>query len=449
MTRSASAKASLVSEPVTSPLQPAGPVGGDAVPAGQLVDLGVHVAHAGVDARLVQVGQHHRDFELPGEQQADLRGHQASPDHADLGHRPRQRLVRGAGRAPGALLGQVEGVQAGCQLIAHDQVGQGLVLGGERLVPAAVLRRRDQLQRPVGGGGSTVQLAVGEEPGRADGGVPVFVNGGPADDDAAGQHAGRPAQRLLQEVGGLEHGVRDAELEGLRAAQHPVLAERVLDDDLQRPGRADQPGQQVGAAPARHQAEERLGQRHGRDTGRDRAVRAVQRDLDPAAHRRAVDERERRDVQLAQAAEHRVAEPADALGLVPAADQADPLEVGADREDERLAGDADRGDVVPGGHRVDGVVQLEQARGAERARLGVVEAVVQGDQGERPSAAGQVDVTDVGVRDDLARVQGPDRGGVAELFDAGHRFPSFASCCMFSQRTVAPMPIPMHIVVRP
>ncbi len=42
----------------------------------------------------------------------DLRGHQPGPDHADLRHRPGQRFVRGAGRAPGPLLGQVERVQA-------------------------------------------------------------------------------------------------------------------------------------------------------------------------------------------------------------------------------------------------------------------------------------------------------------------------------------------------
>lgn len=417
----------------------------------------MHVAHARVDPGLVQVGQHHRHLELAGEQQADLRGHQAGSDHADLGHRAGQGLGRRAGRVPGPLLGQVEGVQPSAQLIAHDQVGQRLVLGGEALVPAAVPGPGDQVQRAVGGGRGAVQLAVGAEPARGDGGVPVrgVSDRRALDDELAGEHTGGPAQRLLQEVGRLEHGVGHPQLEGLRAAQHLVLAERVLDDDLQRRGRADQPGQQVGPAPAGHQAEEALRQRDGRDAGRDRAVRAVQRDLHAAAHRRAVDERERGDVQLAEAAENRVPEPANHPGLVPVPDQADALKIGADREDERLPGQADRDDVVPGRHRVQGVVQLQQAGRAERAGLGVVEAVVQGDQGQRAGAAGQLDVADVRVRDDLSRELGPDRRTVPQLLDTAHFVPpsvspwEFSRSPVFSQRTVAPMPIPMHIVVSP
>jgi hypothetical protein len=122
----------------------------------------------------------------------------------------------------------------------------------EALVPAAVPGPGDQVQPAVGGGRGAVQLAVGEEPGRDDGGVPV--RGGSdrrtLDDEAAGEHTGGPAQRLLQEVGRLEHGIGHPQPEGLRAAQHLVLAERVLDDDLQRPRRADQVRQQIGAAPA-------------------------------------------------------------------------------------------------------------------------------------------------------------------------------------------------------
>ena len=97
-----------------------------------------------------------------------------------------------------------------------------------------------------------------------------------------------------------------------RAAQHLVLRQRVLDDHLQRAGRPDQPGQQVGAAPAGHQAEEALGQRDHRHAGGDRPVGAVQRDLEAAAERHAVDEPERRHGQLPQPPEHRVAERRDA-----------------------------------------------------------------------------------------------------------------------------------------
>ena len=100
----------------------------------QLVDLGVDVAHALVDALLVDVGQHDRHLQAAQEQQRELRGHQTGADDADLGDRARQGLVRGAGRALGALLHQVEGVDAGAQFAAHDQVGERLVLGVEALL---------------------------------------------------------------------------------------------------------------------------------------------------------------------------------------------------------------------------------------------------------------------------------------------------------------------------
>jgi len=145
-----------------------------------------------------------------------------------------------------------------------------------------------------------VQLAVGEQPGRRGGGVPVLRRHRPGDFGRAGQHPGRPAQRLGQEVGGLEHRVGDAEREGLRAVQHAVLAEGVLDDHLQRGFRADQARQQVGAAPAGQQAEEALGERDRGDAGGDGLVGAVQRELEPAAQGRAVHERERGDPQLAE-----------------------------------------------------------------------------------------------------------------------------------------------------
>jgi len=48
------------------------------------------VAHSGVEAGLVQVGQHDRYLKPPREQQRDLRGHQPGAHHADLGDRPGQ-----------------------------------------------------------------------------------------------------------------------------------------------------------------------------------------------------------------------------------------------------------------------------------------------------------------------------------------------------------------------
>ena len=106
------------------------------------------------------------------------------------------------------------------------------------LAVAALIRSRDEALA-VGGLGHDVLRRFGEL------GVPsfAFVNGA-----ALG--------------GGLEPGVGDAEREGFGPGHHAVLAERVLDDDLQRLIRADQARQQVGAAPAGQQAEEALGERH-------------------------------------------------------------------------------------------------------------------------------------------------------------------------------------------
>src|ERR1700734_1197986 len=47
----------------------------------------------------------------------------------------------------------------------------------------------------------------------------------------AAQDPGGPAERLLEEVGGLEHRVGDAERVRLGPADHLVLVERVLDDE--------------------------------------------------------------------------------------------------------------------------------------------------------------------------------------------------------------------------
>ena len=122
----------------------------------------------------------------------------------------------------------------------------------------------------------------------------------------------------------------------------PVHRERVLDDDLEGVLDADQVGQQVAAAPAGDQAEEALGQRDGGDAGGDRAVGAVEPDLDAAAHRGAVGEGEGRHRQGGQLAERLVAQPADGERLVAPGHLGHAGQVGAHGEDERLAGDARR-----------------------------------------------------------------------------------------------------------
>ena len=102
--------------------------------AEQLVDLAVDVAHALGHPLLVEVGHDDRDLEALGEQQGELARHEPGADDADLGDLAGQGLVGGAGGTLGPPLHQVEGVEPGPQLVAHDEVGERLVLGGEGLV---------------------------------------------------------------------------------------------------------------------------------------------------------------------------------------------------------------------------------------------------------------------------------------------------------------------------
>ena len=164
-------------------------------------------------------------------------------------------------------------------------------------------------------------------------------------------------------------------------------------------------GQQVAATPARHEPEEGLGQGDGGDAGADRAVVARQRDLDAATHGRAVDERERRDGQVHDRRERGVAGPGDLEGLVAAAHGGDAGQVGADGEDERLAGDADGLDLAGLGALAEGVddgLEAGDALGAERVGPGVVEAVVERDERQGAGVTGEGDVLDEGAGDDLA-----------------------------------------------
>jgi hypothetical protein len=108
------------------------------------------------------------------------------------------------------------------------------------------------------------------------------------------------------------------------------------------------------------QAEEHLGQGKGRGGRRDRAIRAVQCDLEPATHRGTVDERERRHRQRGELAEHPVSEASDLEHLVVTCQLPKHAEVGTDAEDERLSGEADGCQVVTGGYLLERCLQGRQ-----------------------------------------------------------------------------------------
>lgn len=78
----------------------------------------------------------------------------------------------------------------------------------------------------------------------------------------------------------------------------------------------------------------------------------------------------------------------------------------------------------------------------------MVQAVVQCDEGEPARSRRKVEVTYVRLRDDLV---GEQLGRTLQKLSGGAHLlpPSALSKCGFSQMTVAPMPKPTHMVVRP
>ena len=203
---------------------------------------------------LVKIADHDRHPKPAQEEGGQLAGHQAGADHPDLGHRSGQAGVGCPRRLAAALADQVEGVQTGPQLGAHDQVGQYRVLGRVRAAAIGRPGRGHQLQRPVGGRRGATHLEVDERPGLGQHRVPgrlVPVDRGPLDAQRAGDHLAGPVQRALQEVRAVEHRVGQPERVRPRPVEHPVLAQRVLDDQGDRALDADQVGHQVGPTPAR------------------------------------------------------------------------------------------------------------------------------------------------------------------------------------------------------
>ena len=90
-------------------------------------------------------------------------------------------------------------------------------------------------------------------------------------------------ERLVEELDGLEQRVRVPGVECLPRVEHAVLAERVLDDERHRLLGSDQLRDELRAAPSGDEAEEHLRAGEVPYRGRDRAVVAVQRDLDATA----------------------------------------------------------------------------------------------------------------------------------------------------------------------
>lgn len=237
-----------------------------------------------VDARLIEVGDQHGHLQLAHEQQRELAGHQAGADDADLGDLLGQRLVGGTDRALRALLHEIEGIHRSGELITRDEIGQGLVFSGETLGLRSALRLVEQVESGVRRPRHGADLRLEHASGHLDGDRPLGESLDLAGlvlalDLLASEHCVRPGERVLEVVGRGEDRIDDSQIERLLRLQHPVLLERVRDDDLEGVLDSDQVGQEVRATPSGDDPEEHLGERDRRCGGVDRAVAGVQRDL--------------------------------------------------------------------------------------------------------------------------------------------------------------------------
>jgi hypothetical protein len=204
---------------------------------------------------------------------------------------------------------------------------------------------------------------------------------------------------------------------------------------------ADDPGGQLGPAPRREDREEDLGEGDRGRAGGQGAVVAVQGDLEPAAHAGTVDGRQRREGQGLQPREHLVA----ALAATRACSASMPANWSRSAPTAKMKG-------LPVSSRpltsdsARSSSSSASAEGAERglaegAGLGVVRAVVH-RQDRQTAHAGAVGVGQLEAGEHVvAHVGSPgDRMCFSGRVPAGQAR---------SQRTAAPMPRPMHMVVMP
>ncbi len=382
----------------------------------------------------------------------------------------------GGGRARrvlGPLLHEVEGVERRAALVAGGEFGQCFVLRFEAGLAGALLRSRQEVQRGVRRLRDRADARFEGLAGDGDGGVPLdgaldlsgYVR--PLDLHRAGDDSVGPLQAVLQEGHGAEHRVDDAEIQRLLGLEGAVVAQRVLDDDLEGVLDADEVRQDPGAAPPRDDAEEHLGESERGSRRIDRAVVGVERDLHAAAEREPVDEHEGRHAGVVELAERLVAELRQLLRVALRPDGRDLRQVGTGGEEERLAGHADRldlagggsperphrqplGDLAGGGARpqaVERLAELDQGDGAEGRRATVVAVVVEGDE-RQDAAGGKRHVADVRVGDHLV-VRLRDEFGDVDHQISCRLDECCPSKCGFSQMTLPPCPRPMHMAVRP
>ena len=220
-----------------------------------------------------------------------------APTTPTLVDRPGQRRVRGTGGLARPLLHEVEGVEAGAQLRAHEQVGQGLVLGregGRRARPSGPRRSARAPGRAPGAAPATLASATARP--RATAASQASPRSTSGRSTATVPASTRPAQSSERSRKSAPSNSTSAMPSSAACApgEHPVLVQRVLDDHLDGALGADEVRQQVGPAPAGNMPRKHSGSADAGRGGRDGAEVAVQGQLQPAAEGQAVDEGEGR-----------------------------------------------------------------------------------------------------------------------------------------------------------
>ena len=159
----------------------------------------------------------------------------------------------------GAALDEVERVHRGLSLRAGQEVCQRVLLGAVALVERPGGGPFDQIERAIGRGSRSVDLAV-------EAGARLAAH--LADVREIGRRpplsrtlldlVQQERERVVEELDGLEERVRVAGIERLPRVEHPVLAQGVLDDELDRLLGADELRNELRSSPARDKPEEDL-----------------------------------------------------------------------------------------------------------------------------------------------------------------------------------------------
>ncbi len=347
-----------------------------------VLQLGADRLDGAIDDLLLQVTDDERHAEALEEERRELRRHQPGPDDPDLLH-VTGLSVGQAGPALGTALDEVVRVQRRLRLAAEQQVGDRLLLGAVPLLDRPARRPFDQVERAVGSGSGAVDRVVELVARLAGHLVQLREVGRVALHPSALGQLDREGERLVDELDGFEQPVGESRLERLWASQHAVLPQRVLDEELDRGLRIDEPGDELRSAPAGDDPEEALGQGKVANCTRNGSRVAVERDLDAAAQAGPVDRRHGRERERPDPSEQVVPGAAAGDRLLSRGNLRKLVDVGARAEDEGLTGEQHRRPVA----RLelgDNAVRRLERRATQHGRLRVVGAVVHRHKRDRP-----------------------------------------------------------------